>query len=255
MEEGIVVAEGRYACLGKEFVERELQIGTLRPLVLVEEEDRVARHHQDEVGAALLGQEEDVGDGLVDDGRRNLVSLLVEIEYMAPLSGVVFLVGRGAVRLALVLLLEESGRLLVVHTDEVLHLHDEHLGLAALSEDVAHGDDLHGVGIVLHHEPLVVGMVGVVAEDAEQTGVEVVGMLDGILGSGMHVDDEVLVVVVFLLQGDERRVERLHLVAGNASALLHLLQKVVTEVTRGEVVAHVLYETVFYVVCHRVSSY
>ena len=254
MEKGIIVAEGWDASLGKEFVKRELQISSLCPLVLVEEEHHVARHHKDEMRAALLGKEEDVSDGLVDDGRRNLVPLTVEREHKAPLSCEVFLVRRGAVGFALVLLFEESGGFLFVHSDEMLHLHDEHLRLAALTQDVTHGYDLDGFCVVLHHEVLLVGMVSVIAQDAKQLSVEVMGALDGILGTRVQVDNEVLIVVILLLQGYERCVELLQIVFRHAGALLYLVKEVISEIARGEVVTHVLYETVFYIVCHKSLS-
>ena len=45
MEQGIVILECRHSCLCKEFVERELQITTLSPFILVEEKYNIACQH------------------------------------------------------------------------------------------------------------------------------------------------------------------------------------------------------------------
>ena len=200
MEEGVVFAECRDACLREEFIHGELQVASTVPLVGVEQEHRVACHHQDEMRAMLFRQKEDSIYRLVDDGRRDM-SLFVfrQCEEFAPLTGIVLLVAddnRGSLSIFhhIILLFEQSGWFLLIGLDEMLHLHHEHRGLAVAGKDVAHGN--HGMVVLVDGDELLVGAGCIVAQDIEQQGMEVVGMLDGILDTRMGVKDVVLVLLV-----------------------------------------------------------
>ena len=185
-------------CLRKEIVERELQIAALSPLVLVEEEHGVACQHQNEMRATPLRQEEYMRDGFVDDGRRNLILLGIQIEDKTPLAGSIFLLS--ATFFAFVLLFEKTCRLFLFNGYEILHLHYEHLDLLALTNDMAHGNHLYWSRLVVDDTMFLVCMVGLITKNRQQTCVEVVCLLDGIFHTWTIVDDEVLVVVIFLFQ-------------------------------------------------------
>ena len=91
-------------CLRKEIIQRELQIATLSPLILVEEEYSIACQHQDKVWATLLWKKENVGNSLIDDGWRNLILLCIQVKDITPLAGSIFLLS--ATFFAFILLLK-----------------------------------------------------------------------------------------------------------------------------------------------------
>ena len=211
VEECIVGAMlGIDACLSKEVVERELQITTLSPLVLVEKEHSVACQHQDEMRASLLGQKENMRDGFVDDGWRYFIMLGIEVEDITPLAGSIFLLS--ANYLTFILLLKQACRFFLLDGDEVLHLHYEHFNLLTLTNDMAHGNHLDRRSLIVDDARFLVGMVGFITKNRQQTCVEVVRLLDGIFHTGTIVDDEVLVVVIFLLQTHIRTADILNLI-------------------------------------------
>ena len=76
------------------------------------------------MGTALLREEENLCNRLVDDSRRDLVFLRVEREDKAPLLGSILLLLGGAIGLALILLFKQSSGFTVLDSNEILHLHD-----------------------------------------------------------------------------------------------------------------------------------
>lgn len=248
-----MIARGLELSLCIKIVQRKLQVCASCPLVFVEEEHHVARQHQDEPWTTFLGHQEDLRNSLVDDGRREMIFFLVQVlgrYHICPLSCIIALLACILIRLALILLLKEAGRRLLVHGNQVLHLHDEHADFVSASQDMTHGDHLNEFSLVADHERLLVGMAGVISQYFQQGGMPLMGTANGILYARMGIDDEVLVFFILRTQDYERLVQFLHFVGSTAGTFLHFVCKVLGEITRWEIITYVLYESVCYVVCH-----
>ena len=180
--------------------------------------------------ATLLGQKEYVGDSLIDDSRRNFILLGIEIKNKAPLAGRIFLLS-AATLFAFILLLKQACRLFLINSNEVLHLHNKHLNLIALANNMAHRYHLNGRSLIVDYAMLLIGMIGGIAKNGEQTSMEVVCFLNGIFHTRAVVDDKVLIVVVFLLQTNVRSADFLYFVVRDAGALLNFLKEVVAEIS------------------------
>ena len=147
-------------------------------------------------------------DSFVDDGRRYFIMLGIEVEDITPLAGSILLLS--ANYLTFILLLEQACRFFLLDWDEVLHLHYEHFNLLTLTNDMAHGNHLYWSRLVVDDTMFLVCMVGIITKNRQQTCVEVVCLLDGIFHTWTIVDDEVLVVVIFLLQANVRTADVLN---------------------------------------------
>ena len=131
----------------------------------------------------------------------------------------------------------------------MLHLHDEHGGLCAMAQDMPHRH--HLVLLLVDSDKLLIGMLRVIPHHLQQVIMEHVGVEDGILAPHPHVDDVVLIVVVPCLESHVGRAQCLHLLGIITRLFLNLFQKVLAEIACREIVADILNETIFDVVCHR----
>ena len=168
LEQGVMIAWRFNLSLGIEVINWELQVRTACPFVLVKEEHHVARQHQDKMRTTFFGHQENLGDGLIDDGRRKVIFLFVQVlsrNHICPLSCIIALLTGILIRLTLVLLLKESGRWLLIHRNQMLHFHNEHTNLVATSQDVTYRNHFDDFTIVADHIRLLIGMVRVIAQN------------------------------------------------------------------------------------------
>ena len=103
--------------------------------------------------------------------------------------------------------------------------------LLTLAKDMTNRNHLYRSRFVIDDAVLLVRMVSLVAKNFQKPSVEFVRFLDCIFNTRMVVDDKILVLVIFLLQTNERSTDVLDFVIINASALLDFVLEVVAEIS------------------------
>ena len=149
--------------------------------------------------------QENLSDGLVDNSRRYFIFFFVKFEDKSPLTSRILLLFRITVWLAFILLFKQTSRFFVARSNEMLHLHDKHLHLLTLTEDVADGNHLYGFSVLSRYTMFLVSMIGLIAQNLQQLSVEVMCLLDGILYSWIMIDDEILVFIIVMLKPNKGR--------------------------------------------------